>query len=74
MKREYEEWKRKRDKTISFLKSRRTSDGHIIADDFAIQTLRDLYLERDHLLASSDCVKVIIGTIVACILGAFVFL
>lgn len=81
--REYEEWERKRDKTLSFLKSRRTSDGNIIADDFAIQQLRDLYLGCDHLLAPtdhkietpSDYAKVTIGTVVACILvGAFLLL
>lgn len=39
----YNDWKQKRDRTINDLKSRRTQDDGIIADDFAIQALRDLY-------------------------------
>lgn len=42
-KKSYNDWKQERDLTIDYLKSRRTQDGGIIADDLAIQTLRDLY-------------------------------
>lgn len=39
----HNDWKQERDRTINYLKSRRTQDGGIIVDDFTIQALRDLY-------------------------------
>lgn len=41
---EYEEkWQEAHDKVILFIKSRRTLDGNIIADDVAVKLLRILY-------------------------------
>lgn len=44
---EEKRWKEERDEVISFIKSRRTTEGNIIADDVAIKLLRMLYL-RDN--------------------------